>query len=56
MGETLPLNLRRFDSRWMNCIRRSRSLPEMPSHCIKRKIAITTSGICTEAGTRAHLH
>jgi 2,3-dihydroxybenzoate decarboxylase len=55
MGETLPLNLWRFDSRWMVCNRGSRTLPQMPSFYIKRNIAITTSGVCTDAPLRCAL-
>ena len=49
MGETLPLNLWRFDSRWGVCNWGSRTLPQMPSFYIKRNIAITTSGVCADA-------
>ncbi|MDR3771843.1 MAG: amidohydrolase family protein [Terracidiphilus sp.] len=55
MGETLPLNLWRFDSRWMVCNRGSRTLPQMPSFYIKRNIAITTSGVCADAPLRCAL-
>jgi len=55
MGETLPLNLWRFDSRWMVCNRGSRTLPESPSFYIKRNIAITTSGVCADASLRCAL-
>jgi 2,3-dihydroxybenzoate decarboxylase len=46
MGETLPLNLWRFDSRWAVCNRGGRTLPNPPSFYITRNIAITTSGVC----------
>jgi 2,3-dihydroxybenzoate decarboxylase len=52
MGETLPLNLWRFDSRWVVCNRGSRTLPQMPSFYIKRNIAITTSGVGADAPLR----
>ncbi len=55
MGETLPLNLWRFDSRWMVCNRGSRTLPQMPSFYIKRNIAITTSGVCADVPLRCAL-
>jgi 2,3-dihydroxybenzoate decarboxylase len=55
MGETLPMNLWRFDSRWMICNRGSRTLPQMPSFYIKRNIAITTSGVCADAPLRCAL-
>jgi len=55
MGETLPLNLWRFDSRWMVCNRGSRTLPQAPSFYIKRNIAITTSGVCADAPLRCAL-
>ena len=35
MGETLPLNLWRFDSRWLVCNRGSRTLEQAPSFYIK---------------------
>ena len=52
MGETLPLNLWRFDSRWVVCNRGSWTLPQMPSFYIKRNIAITTSGVGADAPLR----
>ena len=55
MGETLPLNLWRFDSRWGVCNRGTRTLPQMPSFYIKRNIAITTSGVCADAPLRCAL-
>ena len=55
MGETLPLHLWRYDSRWMVCNRGSRTLPQMPSFYIKRNIAITTSGVCADAPLRCEL-
>jgi 2,3-dihydroxybenzoate decarboxylase len=48
MGETLPLNLWRFDSRWLISHRGSMTLPQPPSFYIKRNIAITTSGVCSD--------
>jgi 2,3-dihydroxybenzoate decarboxylase len=57
MGETLPLNLWRFDSRWAVCNRGTRTLPQMPTFYIKikRNIAITTSGVCADAPLRCAL-
>ena len=55
MGETLPLNLWRFDSRWLVCNRGSRSLAQPPSFYIKRNIAITTSGVCSDISLRCAL-
>lgn len=55
MGETLPLNLWRFDSRWQVCNRGSRTLAQPPSFYIKRNIAITTSGVCSNASLRCAL-
>ena len=55
MGETLPLNLWRFDSRWLVCNRGSRTLEQPPSFYIKRNIAITTSGVCSDISLRCAL-
>ena len=55
MGETLPLNLWRFDSRWQICNRGSRTLNQPPSFYIKRNIAITTAGVCADAALRCGL-
>jgi 2,3-dihydroxybenzoate decarboxylase len=55
MGETLPLNLWRFDSRWLVCNRSSRTLEQVPSFYIKRNIAITTSGVCSDISLRCAL-
>lgn len=55
MGETLPLNLWRFDSRWVVCNRGSRTLEQPPSFYIKRDIAITTSGVCSDISLRCAL-
>ncbi len=55
MGETLPLNLWRFDSRWVVCNRGSRTLEQPPSFYIKRNIAITTSGVCSDVSLRCAL-
>lgn len=55
MGETLPLNLWRFDSRWLVSNRGSMTLPETPSFYIKRNIAVTTSGVCSDSSLRCAL-
>lgn len=55
MGETLPLNLWRFDSRWLVCNRGSRTLAQPPSFYIRRNIAITTSGVCSDISLRCAL-
>jgi 2,3-dihydroxybenzoate decarboxylase len=55
MGETLPLNLWRFDSRWQVCNRGSRTLAQPPSFYITRNIAITTSGVCSDVALRCAL-
>jgi 2,3-dihydroxybenzoate decarboxylase len=55
MGETLPLNLWRFDSRWLVCNRGTRTLQQPPSFYIKRNIAITTSGVCSDISLRCAL-
>jgi 2,3-dihydroxybenzoate decarboxylase len=55
MGETLPLNMWRFDSRWLVCNRGSRNLEQPPSFYIKRNIAITTSGVCSDISLRCAL-
>jgi len=55
MGETLPLNMWRFDSRWQVCNRGTRTLPQPPSFYIKRNIAITTSGVCSDVALRCAL-
>ena len=55
MGETLPLNLWRFDSRWPISHRGSMTLAQPPSFYIKRNIAITTSGVCSDVSLRCAL-
>jgi len=52
MGETLPISLWRFDSRWPKSHQNLRTLPQPPSLYIKRNIAITTSGVCSDAALR----
>jgi 2,3-dihydroxybenzoate decarboxylase len=45
MGETLPFQLWRFDSRWLICNRGEKALERPPSHYIRSNIKITTSGV-----------
>lgn len=52
MGETLPFSLWRFDSRWPVCNRGTRTLAQAPSFYIKRNIALTTSGVCSDVALR----
>jgi len=52
MGETLPLNLWRFDSRWIVSRRGTMTLAQAPSFYIKRNIAVTTSGVCSDVSLR----
>lgn len=52
MGETLPISLWRFDSRWPISHRNELSLPKAPSYYIKNNIAITTSGVCDDTALR----
>jgi 2,3-dihydroxybenzoate decarboxylase len=55
MGETLPFSLWRFDSRWPISHRGSMTIPQLPSFYIKRNIAITTSGVCSDISLRCAL-
>lgn len=55
MGETLPLNLWRFDSRWPVSHHGTMTLAQPPSFYIKRNIAITTSGVCSDISLRCAL-
>ncbi len=55
MGETLPFSLWRFDDRWPISHRGSMTLPQSPSFYIKRNIAITTSGVCSDPSLRCAL-
>jgi 2,3-dihydroxybenzoate decarboxylase len=52
MGETLPFSIWRFDSRWQVCNRGSRTLAQPPSFYIRRNVAITTSGVCSDVSLR----
>jgi 2,3-dihydroxybenzoate decarboxylase len=55
MGETLPINLWRFDSRWPVSNQGAIKLSQPPSFYIKRNIAITTSGVCSDISLRCAL-
>jgi 2,3-dihydroxybenzoate decarboxylase len=55
MGETLPFNLWRFDSRWPISHRGSMTLSQPPSFYVRRNIAITTSGVCSDISLRCAL-
>lgn len=52
MGETLPISLWRFDSRWPISHRNELTLPQPPSYYIRKNIAITTSGVCSDTALR----
>ena len=52
MGETLPISLWRYDSRWPISHRGNKTLPQAPSFYIKRNIALTTSGVCSDVALR----
>ncbi len=54
-GETLPFSLWRFDSRWLVCNRGGRTLAKPPSFYIRRNIAVTTSGMCSNNSLRCSL-
>jgi 2,3-dihydroxybenzoate decarboxylase len=54
-GETLPYSLWRFDSRWQVCNRGGRTLAKPPSFYIRRNIAVTTSGMCSDDSLRCSL-
>jgi 2,3-dihydroxybenzoate decarboxylase len=55
-GETLPFSLWRFDSRWLVCNRGGRMLANPPSFYIRRNIAVTTSGMCSDESLRCCLN
>jgi len=48
MGETLPYQLWRLDSRWKISNAKGRTLNLNPSEYIKRNVWITTSGVCSD--------
>lgn len=47
MGEAIPFQLWRLDSRWLIANRQGKTLPEPPSHYIRNNIVVTTSGVCS---------
>ena len=52
MGETLPYQLWRFDSRWEIANRQDRTLDEVPSAYFKRNVWVTTAGVCSDEPLR----
>ncbi len=48
MGETLPFQLWRFDSRWAISNAKGRTLEMQPSEYLKRNLWVTTSGVCSD--------
>jgi 2,3-dihydroxybenzoate decarboxylase len=55
MGETLPYQLWRFDSRWEISNRQDRSLEMKPSDYFRRNIWCTTAGVCSDEPLRCAL-
>ena len=54
MGETLPFDLWRLDSRALTTTA-GRAMPKPPSQQIRENIVITTSGVCSDAALRCSL-
>jgi len=52
MGETLPYQLWRFDSRWEISNRGEKRLGMKPSDYFKRNIWVTTAGVCSDQPLR----
>jgi 2,3-dihydroxybenzoate decarboxylase len=52
MGETLPYQLWRFDSRWEISNRGTRRLARKPSEYFHRNIWVTTAGVCSDEPLR----
>lgn len=48
MGETLPFQLWRLDSRWKICNAGDKTLELPPSDYLKRNLWVTTSGVCSD--------
>lgn len=48
MGEAIPFQLWRLDSRWEIANRKGRTLQKPPSAYIRENIVVTTSGVCSE--------
>lgn len=55
MGETLPYQLWRFDSRWPISNAQGRKLQFKPSDYLKRNLWVTTSGVCSDEPLRCAL-
>ena len=47
MGEAIPFQMWRIDSRWAIANRQGRTLEHAPSHYIAKNIMVTTSGVCS---------
>jgi 2,3-dihydroxybenzoate decarboxylase len=47
MGEGIPFQLWRLDSRWEIANRQGRSLPKPPSAYVRANLLVTTSGVCS---------
>jgi 2,3-dihydroxybenzoate decarboxylase len=52
MGETLPFQLWRFDSRWEISNRGARRLDLQPSDYFRRNVFVTTAGVCSNEPLR----
>ncbi len=52
MGETLPYQLWRFDSRWAISNRGSKTLKRLPSEYFKKNFWCTTAGVCSDEPLR----
>ncbi len=55
MGETLPYQLRRFDSRWAISNRKEKRLEMAPSAYFRRNFWCTTAGVCSDEPLRCAL-
>ena len=55
MGETLPFQLWRFDSRWKVCNTGGRGLNRPPSEYLRRNLWVTTSGVFSDAPLKCSL-
>lgn len=55
MGETLPYQLWRFDSRWEIANRKGRTLERKPSEYFRTNVWCTTAGVCSDAPLRCAL-
>lgn len=55
MGETLPYQLWRFDSRWEIANAKDRKLDLKPSEYLRRNLWVTTSGVCSDEPLRCAL-